>query len=50
MVYEGNRQPMLVSLAVRRARVPSNAIHHSLRTIQYGTLKVLSRKPYRSKK
>jgi hypothetical protein len=30
MVHEGTRRPMLVSWAVRRARVPSNAIHRSL--------------------
>lgn len=30
MVHEGTRRPMLVSLAVRRALVPSNAIHRSL--------------------
>lgn len=30
MVYEGIRRPMLVSSAVRRAQVPSNAIHRSL--------------------
>ena len=30
MEYAGIRQPMLVSLAVRHARVPSNAIHRSL--------------------
>lgn len=30
MVYEGIHQPMPVSLAVRRAQVPSNGIHRSL--------------------
>ncbi len=30
MVYEGIRRPMLVSLAVHHAQVPSSAIRHSL--------------------
>jgi hypothetical protein len=30
MEYEGIRRPMLVSLAVRHAQVPSSAIHRSL--------------------
>lgn len=30
MVHEGTRRPKLVSLAVRRALVPSNGIHRSL--------------------
>jgi hypothetical protein len=30
MVHEGTHRPMLVSWAVRRAQVPSNAIHRNL--------------------
>jgi hypothetical protein len=50
MVNEGTRRPMLVSWAVRRAQVPSNAIHRSLlhKVDYYGTLEAF--KPYRSKK
>ena len=34
MVHEGTHRPMLVSWAVRRAQVPSNAIHRSLAQVR----------------
>jgi hypothetical protein len=44
MVHEGTRQPILVSWAVRRAQVPSNAIHRSLPKVDYyGTLEGLAK-------
>jgi hypothetical protein len=52
MEHGGIRRPMLVSLAVRHALVPSNAIHHSLAQgrLLWNSSRFIKGTPHRSKK